>query len=306
MRPFRFGFAKSRADNRAELVDGARAAEDAGYDVFLMADHLGILSPLPALAAIGTATERLRLGTFVLANDFRHPVVAAQEAATVDLLTDGRLELGMGAGWLKAEYDAAGWPFDPASERIERLDESVGLMRRLFAGGEVTHAGPAYRVQGLELSPPPPQGGSLPILIGGNGDKLLGVAGRQADIVGFTGFAPRKGGTANAATHWTEAGLADRIDVVRRAAGDRFDDIELNVLLQLAFVDVPAIEHLERMTEGLGMTAEEIAASPFVALGSTQEIADKLRGLRERLGVSYFSVFGARSEGFESVVAELV
>jgi probable F420-dependent oxidoreductase len=223
----------------------------------------------------------------------------------VDFLSDGRLELGMGAGWLASEYAAGGWAFDPAPVRIERLEEAVAIVSRLLAGETVTEDGEHYRVQELELYPEPPQGASLPILIGGNGTRLLGVAGRNADIVGFTGFAPRKGGTEPTPTHWTEDGLADRIGVVRDAAGDRFAGIELNLLLQRAVVTDDSRGAAAEVAGEAGFDLKAVLATPFMQFGTPTEIATNLVGLRERLGVSYFTVFGARSEGFQQVVAEL-
>ena len=308
MRPFRFGLARSRAGTADEILATARRAETVGYDVYLIADHLGLLSVFPTLTAVAAVTERLRIGTYVVANDYRPLAILAEDAATVDFFSEGRLELGIGAGWMKGEYDAAGWTFDRAPVRIARLEESATLLRRLFAGEKVTHEGEHYRLDGFELAHLPPQGARLPLLIGGNGDKLLSVAGRHADIVSFTGFSSRQGGQEVDITHWTDEGLADRIDVVRRAAGDRFAELELNMLIQRAAVtddpEATAARFVDegRLARSSPITAEELLASPFVLLGTVEEIADRLRSFRTRFGVSYVTVSDERSEGFDAVV----
>jgi probable F420-dependent oxidoreductase len=207
-RPFRFGLSTA-----SEFAQVARRPEVHGYATLLVADHLGSLAPIPAAVAAAAATNRLRVGTFLLNNDFRHPGVLAQEVATADLLSEGRFELGMGAGYMKAEYDAVGLGFDPSPVRIDRLEEAALLFKRLLAGETVTHQGRFYRFADHRLSPLPPQGAWLPLLIGGDGDQLLSVAARLADTVGFTGFSPRKGGTEPTTTHFhrRRPGRADRL-----------------------------------------------------------------------------------------------
>jgi probable F420-dependent oxidoreductase len=249
-------------------------------------------------------TDRIRVGTYVLNNDFRHPLLVAQEAASVDLLSDGRLLLGLGAGWNIPEYTEAGIPFDGAGTRIARLEESVTILKRLFAGHAVTFNGDHYTITEHTLEPAPPQGAALPILIGGNGDKLLAVAARHADIVGFTGFTIRPEGVQPG--HVTRAGLDDRIEHVRHEAGERFAGIELNLLVQRAEItDDRAGRAGEIATEMEGPSAEEILDSPFVQLGTVDEIATDLLSLRQDLGVSSFTVFDGRSKGFDGVVTRL-
>ncbi|MDP8959787.1 MAG: TIGR03621 family F420-dependent LLM class oxidoreductase [Actinomycetota bacterium] len=302
--PFRFGLSKSTAATRRELGAAARRAEAVGYSSLVAADHLGILAPFTAAAVAACATERIRVGPFVLNNDFWHPALMAREAATLDLLSDGRLELGMGAGHMKTEYEAIGLAFHPAWERIERLAESVRLVKRLLSGERVTYRGRFYQLEQHQLSPLPPQGSSLPVLIGGNGDRLLAVAAREADIVGFSGFLPGRDGTDPSPTHFTSAGLSDRIDHVRREAGERFSELELNVLVQRVVVTSDrrsAAQHLSVSWP----PAQEILDSPFVLLGTVEEIIDQLQEHRERLGVSYWVVFEGRSEGFDQVVERL-
>lgn len=303
MRPFRFGLVSREPESRGwrEVV---RRAESGGYATLLFPDHLGAAGPLSSVAAAAAMTERLRVGTLVLNNDFRHPGVLAQEVASADLLSDGRVELGLGAGHMRAEYEAIGVPFDDAARRIARLEESAGILRRLLAGGAVTFEGEHYRIHGHHLEPRPPQGGGLPLVIGGNGTRLLSVAARQADTVQFTGFAPTKGGTAPALTHFTAAGLAERLEVVREAAGARFADLELSVLVQMVVITGDRHAAADRLIaeRGWNATPEALLDSPFVLVGTVEEIAAQLRSYRERFGISYLAVFDGRSEGFDDVV----
>src|SRR3989442_1237959 len=183
MRPFRFGVNVVRAGSRAEWMDKARKVEDLGYSVLGVPDHLTeIFAPMPALVSAATATKTLRVATDVLNNDFRHPVLVAREAATVDLLTDGRLEIGVGAGYVKSEYDQAGLRFDPGGIRVERLAEAVVIVKGLLAGDQVTFTGKHYQVTDHKIHPVAVPKPNPPVLIGGNGPRLLTLAAKEADI----------------------------------------------------------------------------------------------------------------------------
>ena len=310
MRPFRFGVNGRSAASRAEWADKARRAEDQGYAVLTMPDHLlDLLAPLPALLAAASATTRLRVGTVVLDNDFRHPVLLAREVATVDLLTDGRFELGLGAGWLKAEYDQAGLTFDDGATRIERLEEAVGIVARLLAGEEVTVAGRHYRVTGHRIHPRPVQQPRPPIFIGGNARRLLAVAARHADIVGFTGIAFRDGGAKPDVGGFRADALDARVRAVREAAGARSGGLELQALVQRVIVTDDrrgAAEGLAReWAERGGLTADEILASPHALVGTADQIVEDLQHHRERWGISYYTVFEPVRDAFAPVVARL-
>src|SRR4051812_7613242 len=197
MKPFRFGVSVWHVASRADLAEKARKIEALGYDTLSFPDHLNErIAPLPALVAAAAATSRLRLGTSVLNNDLRHPVLVAREAAAVDLLTDGRLQLGLGAGSIRSEYDQAGFGFDPGSVRVERLGEAGRIIRKLLDGDEVPFSGRHYRIAGHSIAPHPIQKPHPPILIGGNGRQLLTLAAMEADIVGFSGITFRGGGAA--------------------------------------------------------------------------------------------------------------
>jgi probable F420-dependent oxidoreductase len=291
-RPFRFGISVWGADNRTEWRDKAQRAEAAGFDTLLVADHLvdGMLSPFSTMVVAAEATERLRVGTLVLNNDFRHPVVVAREAATVDLLTDGRLELGLGAGHMKHEYDQAGLRFDAPAVRVARMAESAELIRRLLAGETVTFSGEHYRLDEHRCFPVP--SAHVPLLIGGNGRKVLRTAARIADIVGFTGFSQVEGASNVNATHFTDAGLGEQIGWVRSAAGERFDSLEFTVLVQGITITNDR-RSAAGDVQGLlpALSIDDLLSSPYSLFGTEQQIADQLRERRERLGVSYITVF---------------
>ena len=227
MKPFRFGINARDARSRAEWQDKARKIEALGYSTLMVPDHLWpVLAPIPALVSAAAATTTLRVGTNVINNDLRHPVVLAREAATVDLLTDGRLELGLGAGYVRSEYDQAGLRFDRGGVRVERLAESLTIVKELLRGAEVNFAGQHYRVTGHKIHPLPIQRPHPPIMIGGNGPRLLTLAAKEADTVNFTGITFARGGTEHDMSAWKVPAIDERMRLVREAAGERFDSLE--------------------------------------------------------------------------------
>ena len=307
MKPFRFGINVRDAGSRTEWQDKARKAEALGYAVFLVPDHLaGMLATIPAVMSAADATQHLRIGTNVLNNDLRHPVLLAREAATIDLLTDGRLELGLGAGYVKAEYDQAGLAFDRGGIRVDRLAESVAIIKALLSGTEVTVTGEHYRVTGHTIHPRPVQRPHPPIVIGGNGPRLLALAAREADIVNLTGVTFARGGTALDMSGWKVAGVDERLRVVREAAGARLDRLEVSAQLQRVVVTErrrDAAEELQRMWPQL--SAEEILDAPFVLIGTVDEMVEALRRRRERWGISHFITFEPFMDALAPVVAKL-
>ena len=307
MQPFRFGVNVWHATSRAEWAEKARKLEDLGYATLTIPDHLAdLLAPLPALVSAAEATTRLRVGTTVLNNDFRHPVLVAREAATVDLLTDGRLQLGLGAGHMQSEYDQAGWRFDAAGIRVERLAEAVTIIKGLCTGESVTFAGRYYHVTGHHLFPLPVQRPYPPLLIGGNGRRLLTLAAKEADIVGLTGFTLRRGGTEPDFSGWKVAGINERLQLIREAAGDRYDRLELNALVQRVVVTDDrrqAAEELARRWTQL--RPEEILQSPYVLIGTVDQLVEDLQVRRERWGISYYVIFEPYTDAFAPVVARL-
>jgi probable F420-dependent oxidoreductase len=307
MKPFRFGVNVGPSRSRAEWMEKARQLEDLGYDTLSVPDHLtDLLAPMPALVSAAEATKALRVGTNVLNNDFRHPVLVAREAATVDLLTEGRLQLGLGAGHTQSEYEQAGFTFDTGGTRVSRLAEAVTIIKGLLGGDEVTFAGRYYRVTGHRAAPLPVQRPHPPIVIAGNGRLLLALAAREADIVGLSGVTFRRGGTAPDISAWKVSGVDERIELVKSVAGDRYPRLELNVLVQRVVIT----DNRRRVAEELArhwtqLSADEILESPYVLIGTVGQIIENLRMRRERWGMSYFTIFEPYVTAFAPVVAEL-
>ena len=308
MKPFRFGVNLRQATSRADLAEKARKIEALGYDTLNFPDHLvDLISPMPALVSAAEATKRLRVGTNVLNNDLRHPVLVAREAATVDLLTDGRLQLGLGAGSIKSEYDEAGLRFDAGKTRVERLTEAVAIIKRLLSGEEITFAGQHYCVAGHRVAPLPVQRPHPPLLIGGNGRQLLSLAAREADIVGLSGITFRDGGAAPPdLSAWRAAAVDERITLVRETAGGRFASLELNALVQRVIVTDDRRKAAEELTSRwTQLTADEILASPYVLIGTVDEIVADLQARRERWGISYYVVHEPYLDALAPAVARL-
>ena len=305
-RPFRFGVSVWTAGSREEWRAKARRAEELGYSTLLVPDHLAeLFPPLVPLISAAEATTRLRVGTLVLNNDFRHPVLVAREAAAIDLLTDGRFELGIGAGHMRSEYDQAGIPFDPAATRIDRLTESVAIIKGLLAGETVTFSGQHYHVAEHTNHPTPAQQPHPPLLIGGNNRRVLELAGREADIVGFTGFGQTASGTIRLSA-FTSAGTAERIGWVREAAGDRFDQLELNALVQSVIITEDRRTAAWEATQRLpGLTPNNILDSTYLLIGTVDQIVDDLLARRKQLGISYYVVFEPAMEALAPVVQRL-
>ncbi len=309
MKPFRFGVSIRHAHSRAELTEKARKVEALGYSSLIVPDHLtDLIAPMPALICAAEATSTLRVGTFVLNNDLRHPVLLAREAAAVDLLTDGRLELGLGAGSIKSEYDEVGLAFDPGTTRVERLAEAVTIIKGLLGGDRVTFAGRHYRVNGHAIGPLPAQKPCPPILIGGNGRRLLALAAREANIVGFSGLTFKKGGAEPPdLSGWRVSGIDERVRLVREAAGDaKFARLELNALIQRVVVTDDRREAVEEMARSWPqLTPDEILKSPYALIGTVDQMVEDLEAYRARWGISYYVVHEPYMDAFASVVARL-
>ena len=307
MKPFRFGINMRDASSRAEWQDKARKVEALGYAVLLVPDHLAaMLATIPAVMSAADATTRLRIGTNVLNNDLRHPVLLAREAATMDLLTDGRLELGIGAGYMRIEYDRAGLRFDRGGIRVERLAESVSIIKGLLGGDEINFVGQHYHVTSHRIYPVPVQRPRPPLIIGGNGPRLLALAAREADTVNLTGITFTRGGTTLDMSGWKVAGVDERLRVIRDAAGGRFGALELSAQVQRVIVtDRPreAAEELQKTWKQISV--DEILAAPFVLIGTVDEMVEALRARRDRWGISYFVTFEPFLDALAPVVARL-
>ena len=307
MKPFRFGVNVRDAASRAEWVDKARRVENLGYSSLTLPDHLAdMLAPIPAVVSAAEATKRLRVGTNVLNNDLRHPVVVAREAATVDLLTDGRLDLGLGAGYMQSEYDQAGLRFDPGATRVERLGEAVTIIKGLLRGKKVTFAGQHYRIAAHTIHPLPVQRPHPPILIGGNGRRMLTLAAKEADIVGLSGITFRAGGTEPDLSSWKTAAVDERVRLVREAAGDRYDRLELSALVQRVIVtDNPRQAAEELAKRWSQLSAEEILEAPHALIGTVDHLVEELQRRRERWGISHYITFEPYMDAFAPIVARL-
>ncbi|HEY7124325.1 MAG TPA: TIGR03621 family F420-dependent LLM class oxidoreductase [Ktedonobacterales bacterium] len=304
-RPFRFGVGADSAPSREAWIELAQKVEDLGYATFLLADHyVNEFPPIAALMAAADAAKTIRVGSFVFDNDFRHPAMLAKEVATLDLLSGGRFEFGIGAGWHPPEYEQAGLPFDSAGVRISRLEEALAIIKQFFTQDAVTFSGAHYRVTNLYAAPKPAQRPYPPIFIGGGGKRLLTLAGREADIIGLH-FKVSADGTVSPSEH-TEAVLAQKVEWVRQAAGERFEAIEFNLLVGVGIAENRQKAAEQRVRErGLAVTAEQVLASSYLLLGSVEEIVERLHYLRERYGVSYFVVGTEYMEALAPVVARL-
>lgn len=309
MRPFRFGVSVWHARSRAEFAEKARKIEALGYDTLTLPDHLtDRIAPMPALVSAAEATKTLRVGTNVLNNDLRHPVLVAREAAAVDLLTDGRFQLGLGAGSIRSEYDQAGLGFDSGGTRVERLEEAVRIIKGLLNGEQLTFAGKHYRVTGHAIAPLPVQRPHPPILIGGNGRNLLALAAREADIVGFSGLTFRAGGAEPPdLAGWKVSSVDQRVRLVREAAGkERYERLQLSALLQCVVVTDDRRGAAEELTRRwTQLTPDEILQSPYVLIGSVDQMADDLQARRDRWDISGYVVHEPYLEDFAQVVARL-
>lgn len=291
MQPFRFGVNVRHAKSRAEWQETARKIEGLGYATLTLPDHLtDMIAPMPALVSAAEATTTLRVGANVLNNDLRHPLLVAREAAAVDLLTDGRLQLGLGAGSIQAEYEQAGLRFDRGRTRVERLGEAVTIIKGLLKGEEVTFAGRHYHVTGHSIAPLPVQRPHPPILIGGNGRHLLALAAREADIIGFSGITFRQGGAVPPdLSGWRASSLDERVRLVREMAGDeRYSRLEINALVQRVIVTDDRRGAAEELTSRwTQLTPDEILQSPYVLIGSVDQMVEDIQAHRKRWGISY-------------------
>ena len=293
MRPFRFLADPSEVVNGKALAATARRAEAMGYSALMIPDHLvDILAPVPALATIAAVTERIRIGTFVFNNDLRHPAVLAHDLASLDVLSDGRLEIGIGAGWNVPEYEAIGLPFDRTPVRVERMKEGVAVLKGCFADGPFSWSGTSYTIGEYDFLPKPVQKPHPPFLIGGGGRRTLTFAAREANTIGL---APRilANGRGDPRSI-TVAATAEKIEWVREAAGDRFDDLEFNIYPSMSEVTVTdhardeARKLIDRMRDRTGyeLTEEELLEAPHIFIGTIDFLVDKFVRLRKQLGIS--------------------
>ncbi|GHK04111.1 LLM class F420-dependent oxidoreductase [Streptomyces sp. NPDC003753] len=291
-RPFRFGVNMLEPAPAAEWRAKCRRAEEIGYDVILVPDHLGWPAPFPALVAAAEATERPRVGTFVLNAGFWNPALLAREVATTDALTGGRLELGLGTGYVRAEHEQAGLPYGSPRERVDHLRRTVEELDRLL--GSEDHR------------PRPVQRPRVPLLIGANGDRMLKLTAEHADIAAFTGARSVPGSTTGQLEPITAEQLDERVGLYRRLAADRGEPAELNVLVQRVVVTEdreaavrPLLEHLPNLT------SEQALELPIFLIGTLEQIVEQVRAQRERYGFTYLTVLEPSMEAFAPVIEAL-
>jgi probable F420-dependent oxidoreductase len=290
-RPFRFALQVRGAESGAAWIELAKRAEALGFSVLSLADHVGeqLWSYGPALAAAATATTTLRISPFVLDNDLRNPVMMAAEAATLDLVSNGRYELAIGAGWLVPDYTRSGIPFDPPGVRAARLRESVHIIKSFFADGAFSFSGQHYTIEELEGLPKSVQKPHPPLLIGAGGPKMLEFAAKEADIVSVIMQSRREGGLDIGDT--SASAYEKKIATLRAAAGERWAQLEVNALIQVFEVTDRAADRFEQFGNDFEMgSAEEAANSPHLLIGSMDQIVETMQARRERWGISYYTL----------------
>jgi probable F420-dependent oxidoreductase len=306
-RPFRFSLQTTSVTSRREWQDLARQAGDLGFSVLFTADHLDeCLSPLAPLVSAAEAAPSLRVGTLVVNNDFRHPSILAREAAAIDLLTRGRLELGLGARHARPEYDRNGLRFDPVSTRVARLAESVQVLRRLLDGETVFFHGDYYDIEGETCYPTPVQA-HVPLLVGGGSNRILAVAVRYADVVGFTGLGKTLAdGNHHEVSGFTPEAVTNQVEWVRESAGDRLDELEFHALVQAVVVTDRPAEAAGRLADRMeGLTTQDALATPYLLVGTVESIVESLVERRKRWGFSHFTVRTAALADFAPVLSAL-
>jgi probable F420-dependent oxidoreductase len=307
MNELRFGLQVLAPSGHDNWVTVARQAEDLGFSVLTVPDHLvdGCISPFAALGVAAEATSRLRVGTLVLNNDLRHPALVAREVLALDRLSGGRVELGLGAGHGFPEYESAGLRFDDATTRVARLAEAVEVLDGLLGGHDVTFTGDHYQLKAHRAWPPPTQQPRPPILVGGNGHRLLRMAALRADTVGLSGTGRTKSdGLTHEATGFAPHAVDERIALVRAAAPGR--DIELQGLVQRVIVTDEPRRAAERAREALPeLSVENILDTPYLWIGTVESICEQILAARERWGFSYFTVFHHSLQAATPIITRL-
>jgi probable F420-dependent oxidoreductase len=306
-RPFRFGVEMMGPFEGMNWADSARELESLGYDALHAPDHFDEgLGPITAMASAAAVTERLVVATAVLAADFRHPAVLARELAAIDVISEGRLEVGLGAGYNVDDYRWSGIAMDPPKVRVDRLEEYVAVLRGLFAEGPFTLKGEHFRIDALDGTPHPHTLGGPPIFVAGGGPRMLRFAARHADIVGVNPSLPTSEKRAEAARDGVAESVDKKFGLVREAAGDRFDDLTFHGWLRHTQVTDDAHGTAAQIAAATGLTEDDVLASPFVLIGSVEEIVARLAERRKRWGYSYYTIQQPSAREFAPVIEALV
>jgi probable F420-dependent oxidoreductase len=306
-RPFRFGVQEHRAPGAKEWKENARRVESLGYSALYLPDHFtDQLAPIAALMAAADATTTLRVGSLVFDNDYRHPVVLAKEVATLDLLSEGRLDLGLGAGWLASDYEQAGITYDSPGTRIERMEEGLKIIKGLLAGGSFSFSGKHYRINEMEGFPLPVQKPHPPIVLGGGGRRMLKLAAREADIVNVNYDLSE--GRIN--SKLVRTGLANATDEklawIKEAAGERFGHIELSVTIFLANITDDRDTIAAALAVGMKAEPQDMLEMPHFLIGTIDQLVEQLQERRQRYGISYVIVPSEAAEQLAPAVKRLV
>jgi probable F420-dependent oxidoreductase len=288
-------------------AEQARRCEALGYSTLLMPDHFGDqLAPIPALAAVAGATTSLRMGSLVFGNDYRHPVVLAMEAATLDVLSDGRFELSLGAGWMRTDYEEAGIAYDTPRVRVERFEEAVLVLQGLLRGdGAFSFDGSYYQVRDLTLRPRPVQTPGPPLIIGGGGKRVLSFAAQHADIVSINVNLREGTGGPETAPDASPDRTREKVSWVKEAAGERFGELELNALIGFVMITDDATGVAEAMAPHFGISPGDALHVPLALLGTLDEMTEELQWRRQEYGISYWSIEADSWEALGPVVAKL-
>jgi probable F420-dependent oxidoreductase len=305
-RRFRFALSINRLPGTRKDWQGyVEQADNDGYDVVLLGDHIGEerYSSPPAMAVAGGFSKRLRFGTIVFNNDLRHPAMLAKDVATVDVMTEGRYEMGIGAGWMNNDYKNIGLKKDPGPIRIERLGESLQIIKALFGDGPVHFEGKHYTINGLEGWPKPIQRPRPPILVGGGGESIIALGAREADIVSLNPV--HRKGTRGGGPELSDEKLAERAGWVRQHAGDRYPQLRIHMLVHSIRVTDNTRAAAEELGAQFSMSAEEALVSPYLFIGSPARICEHIHRLRERYGISYFSIRYQNAAQFKEVLPQI-
>jgi probable F420-dependent oxidoreductase len=307
VKPFRFGVQCGGDHDRASWEQLARKVEALGYETLYLPDHFvdTQMAPIVGMAVAAEATKTLRVGALVFDNDYKHPAVLAKEIATLDRMSDGRVELGIGAGWQKVDYDALGLPYDKAGTRVDRLDEALTVIKGCFAGEPFSFAGEHYAITDYTATPKPAQQPHPPILVGGGAPRVLRLAGREADIVGINPNLRAGEVTADAASDSVAEMIDKKVQWIREGAGDRFDDLELQVRYFVAAVTDDRRSLAEALAPGFGVDPDAALEAGITCVGTIDEICDQIVARRERWGVSYTVIGNDLFEAFAPVVERL-
>ncbi len=308
IKPFRFGVQLQKSESGADWVEQARRIESHGYAVATMPDHFDAqFAPVPALQAILSATTTLRASALVFDNDYKHPLVLAKELATMDVLSGGRVEIGLGAGWMIADYEQAGMTYDRAGVRIDRFVEGLAVIKGVMGDEPFSFEGEHYVIRNHDGFPKPLQGPHPPVIIGGGGPRVLGIAAREADIVGVNGTLHAGVIGPEAISTMTREAVIDKVAIVADAAraARRLDHIEMNVRTFFVSVTDDRDAQISAMAGMIGVDDDMIAESPFALIGNVDQICDTLVARREEFGFSYVIVGAGELDDFAPVVDRL-